>query len=233
MIALRPARDFGIFRLEHFQSLQHFGPESCGGHPMQWGDMIMWNQEAISPRAGLPQTPHSDTEILTYVTSGMLYHEDSLGNVGALQAGDCLVISAGTGVAIRRGNPDEADPVEFVQIWLIPNHQGGEPFSVVRGFADDREQGQFATLASGFDNEGNSLPMRANARLSRVVLADGGAADYRFEAGNFGYVVPLSGRVQVGDVIADRNDGILINDVETVTVTAMGHTIALLIEMAE
>ncbi|WP_312313207.1 hypothetical protein [Sphingobium yanoikuyae] len=72
MIALRPARDFGIFRLEHFQSLQHFGPESCGGHPMQWGDMIMWNQEAISPRAGLPQTPHSDTEILTYVTSGML-----------------------------------------------------------------------------------------------------------------------------------------------------------------
>lgn len=55
MITLRPSRDFGSFRLDHFQSLQHFGPESCGGHPMQWGDMIMWNHETISPRAALPQ----------------------------------------------------------------------------------------------------------------------------------------------------------------------------------
>jgi redox-sensitive bicupin YhaK (pirin superfamily) len=233
MITLRPSRDFGSFRLDHFQSLQHFGPESCGGHPMQWGDMIMWNHETISPRAALPQTPHADTEILTYVTSGFLYHEDNLGNVGMLQAGNCQIMSAGTGVFIRRGNPDEAEPVEFVQIWLMPNHQAGEPFSVTNGFADDGEPGQFVTLASGFDNEGNSLPMRANARLSRIVLTDSGTADYRFEAGNFGYVVPLTGAVQVGDVVANRNDGILINDVEVITIVGVGDAEALLIELSE
>ncbi|MCC4255323.1 MULTISPECIES: pirin family protein [Sphingobium] len=233
MITLRPSRDFGSFRLDHFQSLQHFGPESCGGHPMQWGDMIMWNHETISPRAALPQTPHTDTEILTYVSSGFLYHEDSLGNVGMLQSGNCQIMSAGTGVSIRRGNPDESDPVEFVQIWLMPHQPSGEPFSVTKGFADDGEPGQFITLASGFDNEGNSLPMRANARLSRIVLADGGIADYRFEAGNFGYLVPLSGAVQVGDVVANRNDGILINNVERLTLTGVDEAEALLIEIGQ
>jgi len=45
--------------------------------------------------------------------------------------------------------------------------------------------------------------------------------------------VPLAGAVQVGDVVANRNDGILINDVEVITIVGVGDAEALLIELSE
>ena len=52
---------------------------------------------ASRPRTGFPTHPHRDMEIITYVRTGAITHQDSLGNKGRTEAGDVQVMSAGTG----------------------------------------------------------------------------------------------------------------------------------------
>ncbi len=47
---------------------------------------------------GFPWHPHRGIETITYVLSGTIYHGDSLGNQGELEAGDIQWMTAGSGI---------------------------------------------------------------------------------------------------------------------------------------
>ncbi len=49
-------------------------------------------------RAGFPWHPHRGIETITYVLAGTVEHRDSLGNKGALRAGDVQWMTAGSGI---------------------------------------------------------------------------------------------------------------------------------------
>ena len=49
-------------------------------------------------RAGFPWHPHRGIETITYVLVGTVEHQDSLGNKGALGAGDVQWMTAGSGI---------------------------------------------------------------------------------------------------------------------------------------
>src|SRR5471030_428280 len=49
-------------------------------------------------RAGFPWHPHRGIETITYVLAGSVEHGDSLGNRGALGAGDVQWMTAGSGI---------------------------------------------------------------------------------------------------------------------------------------
>src|SRR3546814_7449970 len=56
----------------------------------------VWNDDKIAAKSGFPPHPHRDMEIVTYVRTGAITHQDSLGNKGRTGAGDVQVMSAGT-----------------------------------------------------------------------------------------------------------------------------------------
>jgi redox-sensitive bicupin YhaK (pirin superfamily) len=68
--------------------------------------------------AGFPWHPHRGIETITYVLSGTVSHNDSLGNQGALGAGDLQWMTAGRGI-IHQEMPkgDEAGRMHGFQLW--------------------------------------------------------------------------------------------------------------------
>lgn len=56
------------------------------------------NERPEDYRAGFPWHPHRGIETITYVLAGTVDHGDSLGNVGALGAGDVQWMTAGSGI---------------------------------------------------------------------------------------------------------------------------------------
>ena len=78
---------------------------------MGWGRIRVWNDDKIAGKSGFPPHPHRDMEIVTYVRTGAITHQDSLGNKGRTGAGDVQVMSAGTGVTHAEYNlEDETRP---------------------------------------------------------------------------------------------------------------------------
>jgi len=68
--------------------------------------------------AGFPRHPHRGIETITYVLAGTVEHGDSMGNRGAIAAGDVQWMTAGSGI-VHQEMPkgDDAGRMHGFQLW--------------------------------------------------------------------------------------------------------------------
>lgn len=85
-----------------------------------FGCLLAHNDNQLNATEGFKKHPHHDLEIVSYVISGTLQHEDDLGNKHLLEAGTIQVMSAGTGVKHSEINPSTTESVRFLQMWFLP-----------------------------------------------------------------------------------------------------------------
>lgn len=176
---------------------------------MGWGSIRVWNDDEIAPGTGFAPHPHEDMEIITYVRTGAISHEDSLGNKGRTEAGDVQVMSAGSGIRHSEFN-HEAVPTTLFQIWIMPRESGGAPYWDARPFPKGNRSGEWVTLASGFAGD-DALPIRADARVLGATLKAGDCLTHELGAGRHAYLVPATGRVTVGTTSVSARDGIALS----------------------
>lgn len=67
--------------------------------------------------AGFPTHPHRGIETITYLISGRIDHEDSLGNKGTIYAGESQWMTAGSGI-LHQEMPKPSDRMLGFQLWL-------------------------------------------------------------------------------------------------------------------
>jgi hypothetical protein len=220
MIERRPfdelaGADHGWLKAKH-----HF---SFGAHGdparMGWGGLRIWNDDEIAPNTGFPPHPHTNMEIITYVREGAVTHRDSLGNEGRTEAGDVQVMSAGTGIRHAEYNLEQG-PTRLFQIWIAPSAAGGSPAWGSQPFPKADRSGRFVTLASGYGDDTDALPIRAHARVLGATLKSGETIEYRLGEGRHGYLVPASGAVEINGVRVEARDGAAIKDVAVLSIKA-------------
>ncbi len=198
---------------------------------MHWGALRVWNDDEIAPGSGFPPHPHADMEIITYVREGAITHRDSLGNEGRTAAGDVQVMSAGSGIRHAEYNL-EPGVTKLFQIWILPTRVGGNPAWSAKPFPKADRAGRFVVLASGIDDDGEALPIRADARVLGATLKAGQRAEYPLGTGRHAYLVPASGAVEVDGVRVDARDGAAIGGVDGFTVTAVEDSEIVLVDAA-
>jgi quercetin 2,3-dioxygenase len=232
MIERRPFNTLGganhgwLDAKHHFSFANYYEPDRMG-----WGAIRVWNDDTIASKTGFPPHPHADMEIITYVREGAITHEDNQGNRGRTEAGDVQVMSAGTGIRHSEYNL-EPEATRIFQIWLIPNRTGGKPAWGAKPFPKDNRSGRFETLASGFDDDKDALPIRTDGRVLGATLKAGETAEYPLGALRHAYLVPAKGKVEVNGVAIDARDGAAISDVETIRVTAVEDAEVVLVDAA-
>ena len=192
---------------------------------MGWGAIRVWNDDEIVANSGFPPHPHRDMEIITYVRTGAITHQDSLGNQGRTGAGDVQVMSAGTGVRHAEYNL-EAEKTTLFQIWIEPTRTGGAPSWGAKPFPKDNRSGKFVTLASGFAEDiaeegGGALPIRADARVLAAMVRAGETITHHVAPGRHAYLVSATGRVEIAGQTFEARDGAAIDGGQTVTITAL------------
>jgi quercetin 2,3-dioxygenase len=67
--------------------------------------------------AGFPWHPHRGIETVTYMITGNVEHEDSLGNKGVIGAGDVQWMTAGSGI-IHQEMPKASKELSGFQLWV-------------------------------------------------------------------------------------------------------------------
>ena len=232
MIDLRPFDSLGAANHGWLDAKHHFS--FAGYHDearMHWGNLRVWNDDSIEPNSGFPPHPHRDMEIITYVREGAITHEDNLGNKGRTEAGDVQVMSAGTGIRHSEYNR-EAVTTKIFQIWIVPTRSGEAPSWGARPFPKGERSGQFVTLASGYDDDKDALPIRTDSRVVAATLKAGESAHYCIGKDRKAYLVPATGAIQIDDVRVNARDGAAISDMDVIRVIAIEDSEIVLVDAA-
>lgn len=232
MIELRPfdslgAADHGWLNARHHFSFANYYDPQRMGH----GALRVWNDDEIAPSSGFPAHPHSNMEIITFVREGAITHQDSLGNKGRTEAGDVQVMSAGSGIRHAEYNL-ESVTTRIFQIWIEPTKKGGQPCWGAKPFPKNDRSGRFVTLASGFKDDADALPIRADARVLAATLKQGESAEYSLGSNRNGYLVPATGAVEINGVRANARDGVAIHAEQMLTITALEDSELVLVDAA-
>ncbi len=230
MIEIRPFAGLGhadhgwLDARHHFSFADYRDPARMG-----WGDIRVWNDDTIAGGTGFEPHPHNDMEIVTFVRTGAITHQDSLGNQGRTAGGDVQVMSAGTGIVHSEHNR-ESEATTLFQIWIRPSRTGEAPSWGQREFPRGDRSGRWEVVASG-DPEGDAaLPLRADARVLAANLAAGGSATYAVDPARHYYLVSASGRITVNGLEAQARDGVAITGEESIVVEALDDAEVVLVD---
>src|SRR5690242_12548453 len=146
------------------------------------GLLLVNNDDVVEPGTGFETHPHRDMEIVTWVLSGSLVHQDSTGHNGVIYPGLAQRMSAGTGILHSekndswrlRGGASHVDPVHFVQMWVVPDEGGITPGYEQREIDGELLSGALVPVASGRDGHDSAIRIaNRHAALYAARLAPG------------------------------------------------------------
>lgn len=211
MFTLRPSAarghiDYGWLDTRHTFS---FGNYFDGAH-MGYHALRVINDDVVAGKKGFGKHFHDDMEILTYVLSGRLTHQDNAGGGGSLGAGDVQRMSAGTGVMHSEWNHGD-EPVRLLQIWIIPREFGVAPTYEQKHFGDGAKRGKLCLLASG-DGRDGSLRMVQDADTYASILDAGATLEPRLTNGKHVWLHVIRGRLEANGVALGAGDGAALED---------------------
>ncbi len=219
MLTLRPSSERGFADHGWLQSLHSFS--FAGYHDpahMGWGNLRVINEDRVAPGKGFGSHAHRDMEIVSYVLQGTLAHQDSMGNVKSIPAGDVQRMSAGTGVQHSEFNFSPNETTHFLQIWIEPDVMGIKPSYEQTTFSDAARQGRLCLVASP-DGVQSSVTLHADARLYAGLFDVGQNATLKLSAGRKGYVHLVRGAIKVNGVALLAGDAALLSDEPSVALS--------------
>jgi redox-sensitive bicupin YhaK (pirin superfamily) len=232
MITLRKASDRLHTRIGWLDSWhtfsfgEHYDPEQMGFRALR-----VINDDTVQPGRGFGAHPHKDMEILSYVLSGGLSHQDSTGGGGVIRPGDVQRMSAGTGVVHSEANASDRDPVHFLQIWIVPEQRGLPPGYEQKAFPAEDRSGRLRLLASR-DGRDGSVTIHQDAALYGALLGKGEQVSHEPRASRHVWVQVARGAVDLNGQRLSAGDGAAISDERLLTLRAVEPAEVLLFDLA-
>ncbi|AIL12507.1 hypothetical protein IM40_01550 [Candidatus Paracaedimonas acanthamoebae] len=220
----RGFRDHGWLQTYHTFSFADYDDPQW----RRFGSLRVLNEDFVLPGKGFGTHPHRDMEILTYIMSGALEHQDSMGNGTQIKSREMQYMSAGTGVLHSEFNPSSQAPVHLLQIWILPNIRGVEP----RYGQITLQEGKGLHLVVAPDQEAgqNIIGLRADAwvyeghftKTENLVFQPQGMKQW---------VHIVEGSMMLNNHLLDQGDSIGIQEESSFQMNALEETTFLLFDM--
>jgi len=212
----------------HFSFADYYEPTRMG-----FGKLRVINDDVIKAGYGFGAHPHRNMEIITYVRSGEVSHQDNQGNKGVTKAGEVQVMSAGSGIMHSEYNLG-TEPLVLYQIWIETDVKDVKPRWQTLPFPNKETAQQLTLLVSGFPENKNEqvLSIYQQAKIFAGVLKKGALISHEIE--HQAYLLASQGKFKVSDVgndvILNKGDGAEITKVKTITIEALSDCELLLID---
>jgi redox-sensitive bicupin YhaK (pirin superfamily) len=211
MIQVRPATDrgrtdWGWLDSRHTFSFGEYHDEAHMG----FRSLRVINDDRVRGGAGFGTHGHRDMEILSYVLDGALAHKDSSGGGGVIRPGEIQFMRAGTGVTHSEYNHSPAEPVHFLQIWIMPDRAGLKPTYGQRAFDQETAARQFVLLASR-DGREETIQVQQDVDLWVTLLDAGERRAFALRPGRHAWVHVARGAVTLNGTPLGEGDGAAVS----------------------
>lgn len=232
MITVYPAEsahrfDHGWLKGSHVFSFgDYYDPENTA-----FGPMRVCNDDTIAPGRGFGAHPHSDMEIVSIVLSGVLRHEDNLGNVAETSFGGIQRMSAGTGAIHTEHNPSDSEPVRLLQLWFMPRTRGTAPSYATGRFDPAKLDGQLLPVVAAEASESTvGIAQDMTIYLGRAQAGE--QLEFRQAPGRRSFVYLVEGQLTLnGEAVLQPGDSARIQGVEELELKAEENILVMVIDL--
>lgn len=228
MLQLRKANErgdgsFGWLESYHtFSFANYYDPKH-----IHFSHLRVINEDFIAPNHGFGKHPHDNMEILTYVLSGRVAHEDSMGNKTEVKAGEFQIMSAGTGVYHSEVNPDSEETLHLYQIWIIPNQKDVTP----RYSQDKFAPKEGATLILSPNAEAGSFKIYQDMKLWRYQYPTAKSEQLALEPNRSYWLQVVKGNLNVNGVELSTSDALGIRQEKALEINTQDDVEFLLFDL--
>ena len=188
------------------------------------------NQDKVASGAGFPTHPHRDMEIFSYVVSGTIAHQDSMGNGCELKPGQIQLMSAGSGVTHSEFNPSKTEPLHLLQIWILPETRGLTPsYTEWHPSADSDDNSKVLVISP--DGRENSATIHQDADIYRVRIKAGETVSHDLKSGRGLWLQLIKGELTSGGNTLQPGDAASCESAGVIEFTATEDSEALLFDL--
>lgn len=165
------------------------------------------NDDQIAAQRGFGRHGHNNMEILTYVLSGAITHQDSMGNHGEIHAGEWQLMSAGTGIEHSEQNQG-LESVRLLQIWLYPNQQNVIPRYQQQALDPYSKPNQWHVIvAPDAEATADQLKIHQDVRVLVAAIHTGQTLQIQPQK-SISYVHVIAGYIRLNDQLLNAGDAI-------------------------
>ena len=214
MLTLRRAQDRGHADHGWLNSFHTFSfADFHDPAQMGFGNLRVVNEDRIAPGTGFGTHGHRDMEIISYVLSGALAHQDNLGNGAAIVPGEVQRMTAGTGVRHSEFNHAKDATTHFLQIWLLPSAPNLVPGYEQKAFAEADKRGQLCLVAApaGYAGRGDgpaAVTLNADAAIRAGCFDGAESAELALDPARRAWVHVARGAVEVNGQALQAGDAL-------------------------
>ena len=230
-IKVRPDRsiysiDGGWFKARwHFSFDRYNDPNNMG-----IGTLRVFNHDTLVPGAAWPMHPHRDIEGITYVVSGHFEHADSLGQGGVLEPGGVQRMRLGSGAEHSERNHSKTEPMEFIQMWIIPWKRGLSPSVEQRQYTARDRTDRLLRFLKPEGSDGEGITVAQDVSMYVATLSPLKSVEHVFRAGRGGYLYLVDGALRANGDDLTTGDAAYVLAGGTLRLTATGTSELLLVD---
>lgn len=212
MLQLRKSQDRGYADHGWLKSFHSFS--FAGYHDPQfmgWGNLRVINEDRVAAGMGFGKHGHRNMEIISYVLSGELAHQDSMGNIESIPPGDVQRMSAGSGVTHSEFNHAKDQTTHFLQIWIEPNVLEVKPSYEQKTIPLADKEGKLRLIASPNGKDG-SVKIFADASVYAGLFDGSQSSELQLDPNRKAYVHLIKGSLVVNGQKLASGDALLIEN---------------------
>ena len=169
------------------------------------------NEDRISGGTGFGKHPHNDMEIISYVVSGALQHQDTMGNKTVIKPGEVQRLSAGTGMMHSEMNDQPLAETHFFQIWIQPNRVGDAPSYGQKSFAKELAEKRLVLTLSN-DGRDGSIAIQQDADMYIARLDAEGEVEFKLRPKRGAWIQVVAGKFSIDGSEISAGDGLAVEE---------------------
>jgi quercetin 2,3-dioxygenase len=177
---------------------------------MGFGPLRVINEDFIAGGGGFATHGHRNMEIITYVVSGELMHQDSMGNSAVIKPFEVQRMSAGRGVRHSEHNASKTIPTHLLQIWILPDQNEIEPSYEQKSFI-----GEDLILVASNTGRENSVRLSQDVDMYAMNNAKAGSCEHLTNKNRKLWLQVVKGGVTIAGQSMVAGDGAGIENIET------------------
>jgi redox-sensitive bicupin YhaK (pirin superfamily) len=219
--------NYGWLETRHtFSFARYFDPTR-----MNFGALRVLNDDIVAGGQGFGEHGHDNMEIVSIPLYGALAHGDSTGTRQTINPGEVQIMSAGSGITHSEFNASTKDPVNFLQIWVMPAQRNIKPRYDQRLFSAEEKKNNFCTVVSP-NPEHNALWINQDAYFSLGTFDASQEFNYNLhKPGNGAYIFIISGKAKAENQLLEKRDGFGISDLQTIGFQTLEQSEILIVEV--